>query len=284
MQDLADKWRRDELRIGLVPTMGFLHAGHLSLVRIARRQTDRVVVSIFVNPAQFAPGEDFETYPRDHERDLGLLAEEGADIVFLPDASEIYPTGFQTRVTLEHLPQHLCGLSRPVFFSGVATVVTKLFHIVKPHLAVFGEKDYQQLLVIRRMVADMNLDVRIEAGPIVREEDGLAMSSRNAYLSNEERPAALSLYKALRQASRQVAEGERRSAMVLGKARELIESMPGTCIDYINICDPQSLEDVATIDRPARMALAVKVGRTRLIDNLLLVPPGGTDPKEGVAV
>ena len=280
MQIRADAWRREGRHIGLVPTMGFLHAGHLSLVRIAKEAADRVVVSIFVNPTQFGPGEDLDAYPRDLPRDLELLASEGADAVLLPSLEEMYPDGYQTRVSLDHLPHHLCGQSRPVHFGGVATVVTKLFHIVKPHLAVFGEKDYQQLLVIRRLVADLNLDVRILGGPTVREADGLAMSSRNAYLKDHERPAALTLTRALGLAARLVAEGERRADVVLSRARELITSMPGTQIDYITICDPFTLEDVAAIEGPVRMALAVKVGRTRLIDNLALVPPGAAESQE----
>ena len=280
MQMQSDAWRREGLRIGLVPTMGFLHPGHLSLVRIAKQAADRVVVSVFVNPAQFAPHEDLATYPRDPERDRCLLEAEGADTVFMPAVDDVYPQGYETRVLLDHLPKHLCGISRPLFFGGVATVVTKLFNIVKPHLAVFGEKDYQQLLVIRRLVADLNMDVRILGGPTVREADGLAMSSRNAYLADDERPSALALNRALRLAARLVAEGERRAEVVLDRARELIVSMPGTHIDYMAICDPRSLEDVAVIEGPVRMALAVKVGRTRLIDNLALVPPGATESRE----
>ena len=280
MQLQSDTWRREGLCIGLVPTMGFLHDGHLSLVRLARQAADRLVVSIFVNPAQFAPHEDLATYPQDLERDCRLLEAEGVDIVFMPEAGDVYPQGYQTRVLLDHLPEHLCGISRPLFFGGVATVVTKLFNIVKPHLAVFGEKDYQQLLVIRRLVADLNMDVRILGGPTVREADGLAMSSRNAYLTADERPSALTLNRALRLAARLVAEGERRAEVVLDRARELIGSMPGTQIDYMAICDPRSLADVALIEEPVRMALAVKVGRTRLIDNLALVPPGAAESRE----
>ncbi len=280
MQLQSDTWRREGLCIGLVPTMGFLHDGHLSLVRLARQAADRLVVSIFVNPAQFAPHEDLATYPQDPERDCRLLEAEGVDIVFMPEAGDVYPQGYQTRVLLDHLPEHLCGISRPLFFGGVATVVTKLFNIVKPHLAVFGEKDYQQLLVIRRLVADLNMDVRILGGPTVREADGLAMSSRNAYLTADERPSALTLNRALRLAARLVAEGERRAEVVLDRARELIGAMPGTQIDYMAICDPRSLADVAVIEEPVRMALAVKVGRTRLIDNLALVPPGAAESRE----
>jgi pantoate--beta-alanine ligase len=273
MQARADEWRREGRRIALVPTMGFLHAGHLSLVRLARGMADEVVVSIFVNPTQFGPGEDLDAYPRDLERDRRLLAAEGVDVLFLPSAAEMYPAGYQTRVTLDRLPRHLCGVSRPVHFGGVATVVAKLMHIAKPHLAVFGEKDYQQLLVVRRMMRDLNLDVEIVGAPTVREADGLAMSSRNAYLGEGRRPAALTLSRALTHARRQVAAGERQAAAVIAAAEAIIRSEAEAIIDYVKICDPETLEDVSVIDRPVRMALAVRVGRSRLIDNMALVPP-----------
>jgi pantoate--beta-alanine ligase len=281
MQARADEWRRGGRRIALVPTMGFLHAGHLSLVRLARGMADKVVVSIFVNPTQFGPGEDLDAYPRDLERDRRLLAAEGVDALFLPSAAEMYPEGYQTRVTLDRLPRHLCGVSRPVHFGGVATVVAKLMHIAKPHLAVFGEKDYQQLLVVRRMVRDLNLDVEIVGAPTVREADGLAMSSRNAYLGEGQRPAALTLSRALDHARRQVAAGERQAAAVIAAAETIIRSEAEAIIDYVKICDPETLEDVSVIDRPVRMALAVKVGRSRLIDNMALVPPNSPRSVQG---
>jgi pantoate--beta-alanine ligase len=273
MQAQADAWRREGQHIALVPTMGFLHAGHLSLVRLARERADRVVVSIFVNPTQFGPGEDLEAYPRNPERDRDLLEAEGVDVLFLPSTAEMYPEGYQTRVSLDRLPQHLCGVSRPIHFGGVATVVIKLLHIAKPHLAVFGEKDYQQLLVVRRMVRDLNLDVEIVGGPTVREADGLAMSSRNAYLAEGQRPAALTLSQALANARKQVAEGERQAAVVIASAVATIQSEAETAIDYVKICDPETLEDISEIDRPVRMALAVRVGHSRLIDNTALLPP-----------
>ncbi len=272
MQAKADAWRRSGLHIGLVPTMGFLHAGHLSLVRSARQKSDKLVVSIFVNPTQFGPGEDLDAYPRDLDHDRRLLAAEGTDVLFLPDPAEMYPEGYQTHVSLDHLPGHLCGLSRPVHFGGVATVVTKLFHIVKPHVAIFGEKDYQQLLVVRRLVRDLSFDVEIVGGPTVREADGLAMSSRNAYLAESQRPSALTLSRALNAARVAVAAGERRAAAIIEAAVNTIQSEADTLIDYVKIVDPETLEDMATIDRPARMALAVRVGRCRLIDNMALVP------------
>jgi pantoate--beta-alanine ligase len=281
MQSQADAWRRKGRRIALVPTMGFLHAGHLSLVHLAREMADKVVVSIFVNPTQFGPGEDLEAYPRDLARDGRLLAAEGVDVLFLPSAAEMYPEGYQTRVTLDRLPQHLCGVSRPVHFGGVATVVVKLIHIAKPHLAVFGEKDYQQLLVVRRMVRDLNLDVEIVCAPTVREADGLAMSSRNAYLAEGQRPAALTLSQALTNARNQVAAGERQAAVVIASAVATIQRETDTVIDYVKICDPETLDDVAVIDHPVRMALAVRVGRSRLIDNTALVPPNPPSSVQG---
>ncbi|MDZ7580943.1 MAG: pantoate--beta-alanine ligase [Deltaproteobacteria bacterium] len=282
MQERAGELRRGNRRIACVPTMGFLHDGHLSLMRMARQAADSLVVSIFVNPAQFGPGEDFETYPRDLDRDLGLCAHENVDIVFTPETAALYPEGYQSYVKLEHLPHHLCGLSRPVFFTGVATVVCKLFNIVRPHSAVFGEKDYQQLLIIRRMVKDLNFNIDIIGAPIVREKDGLAMSSRNAYLKPGQRPAALTLYRSLVQATRRVETGERDATRILQEARDLIAVQPETEIDYLSICDPESLVAVACIDRPALMALAVKVGKTRLIDNTIL--PGSSSEVRSIAV
>jgi pantoate--beta-alanine ligase len=272
MQARSDKMRREGKTIVFVPTMGFLHEGHLSLVREGQKYGDDLVVSIFVNPAQFGPGEDLETYPRDFERDLELLRKEGADAVFAPDAEEIYGENFQTFVEMEKLPKHLCGLSRPVFFRGVATVVTKLFNIVKPHAAIFGEKDYQQLTVIRQMVRDLNFDINIVGARTIREADGLAMSSRNIYLNSKQRMSALSLNKSLIKARELVENGLIDTAEIIDKAAKMIRSQPETEIDYIVICDPETLDDMKTIDRPARMALAVKVGKARLIDNMLLKP------------
>ena len=274
MQRYADDLRRQGKRIGFVPTMGFLHEGHLSLMRAGRRLADLLVVSIFVNPAQFGPGEDFETYPRDLDRDLDLCRRETVDIVFTPARSELYPDNFQTTVRLDALPNHLCGLSRPVFFTGVATVVTKLFNMVKPHVAVFGEKDYQQLMIIRQLVRDLNLDVEIVGSPLVREPDGLAMSSRNNYLSAEQRPAALSLYRSLCKARQLVAGGIREPKEILAEVEKTIGAHKENEIDYVSICDMQTLEKVEVIDRPVLMALAVRVGTVRLIDNSVLEPDG----------
>lgn len=272
MQRRSDKIRCQDRTIVFVPTMGFLHEGHLSLIREGKKYGDDIVVSIFVNPAQFGPGEDLETYPRDFERDLELLEKENVNAVFAPDVSEIYGGKFQTYVELEKLPNHLCGLSRPVFFKGVATVVTKLFNIVKPHVTIFGEKDYQQLAVIRQMVRDLNFDIKVIGAPTVRESDGLAMSSRNTYLTQEQRMSALSLNQSLKNAQTQVENGLKDAAEIINAAAKLIRSHPETEIDYITVCDPETLDDMKTIDRPALMALAVKVGKARLIDNLLLKP------------
>ena len=252
--------------------MGSLHEGHLSLMRIGREAADILVASIFVNPAQFGPNEDYDTYPRSLEKDLVLLEKENVDIVFTPQTTQLYPDGYETYVNLKKLPDHLCGLSRPVFFSGVATVVLKLFHIVRPHIAVFGEKDYQQLQVIRRMVQDLDLDIEIIGAPIVREDDGLAMSSRNNYLTPQQRPAALSLYKSLTMAKQKLADGVRDPNNILDEARNLILGHPDTEIDYLSICDLNTLESVDNIEVPVLMALAVKVGATRLIDNTVLDP------------
>ncbi len=252
--------------------MGFLHEGHLSLMREGRELADHVVVSIFVNPTQFGPGEDLEAYPRNFERDCELAEKTGADVIFAPDDnSELYGKNFQTYVRLENLPDHLCGISRPVHFRGVATVVTKLFNIVKPHIAIFGQKDYQQLLVIRQMVRDLNFDIRIVGAPIVREPDGLAMSSRNSYLTAEQRQYGLSLHQSLKKAQTLLDTGITRSSELISAATRIITSHPETSVDYITICDPETLDDMETIDRPALMALAVRVGKTRLIDNRVLM-------------
>jgi len=272
MQARSDRIRRLGTTIVFVPTMGFLHEGHLSLMREGKKHGEDLVVSIFVNPKQFGPGEDLEAYPRDLEKDFELVRQEGVHAVFTPDAGEMYGENFQTVVELEKLPKHLCGLSRPVFFKGVATVVTKLFNIVKPHVAVFGQKDYQQLTVIRQMVRDLNLDITVIGSPTVREPDGLAMSSRNTYLTPKQRSSALSLNQSLKNAQALVEKGLRDASEIIDAAAALIRSYPETEIDYISVCDPDTLDDVATINRPALMALAVKVGKARLIDNMILKP------------
>jgi len=272
MQRWSGLCRKQEQTIVLVPTMGYLHEGHLSLMREGKRLGDKVVVSIFVNPTQFGPGEDLSTYPRDLKRDFHLAESAGADIIFTPNEWDVYPKGFDTYIDQEKLTLHLCGLSRPGHFKGVMTVVTKLFHMVAPQIAIFGEKDYQQLAIIRRMVKDLNFDIEIKSGQTVREPDGLAMSSRNVKLSSEQRKSALALYQSLQQAQTHLLDGETRSGQLIEEATSLILSYPGTAIDYIHVCDPDSLEDIITVDRPALMALAVKVGAVRLIDNKILTP------------
>ena len=270
MQAFADRSRKQGKIIAFVPTMGYLHEGHATLIRDAASRGDVAVVSIFVNPTQFGPGEDLEAYPRDFERDRKLAENAGAGIIFFPTPQEMYGKNFQTFVQLEKLPLHLCGLSRPVHFRGVATVVSKLFHIVKPHIAIFGQKDWQQLQVIRQMVRDMNFDIEIIGAPIVRESDGLAMSSRNVYLNPEQRKQALCLYQSLCRAEEMVKNGITDAAEIIGMAAGLISACPEAKTDYIRICDPETLEELKTADCPALMALAVKVGKTRLIDNMLL--------------
>jgi pantoate--beta-alanine ligase len=282
MQARAEALRTQGKRIALVPTMGFLHEGHLSLMRLGLEHADTLVVSIFVNPTQFGPGEDLETYPRDMARDLDLCRQEKARIIFAPEPQEIYPPRFQTYVNLDALPHHLCGLSRPVFFQGVCTVVAKLFNIVRPHVAVFGEKDFQQLTIIRHMVRDLNFPIEIVGAPTIRESDGLAMSSRNAYLTAEQRPAALSLNRALHLAAGMVANGETDAGAVIDSAARRINSNHDAAIDYVAICNPLTLENMETIDGPARMFLAVKVGKARLIDNMALTPKAG--PSQAVEI
>ena len=270
MQEVSDEWRRGGNIISCVPTMGFLHQGHVELLSVGREKGDRLVMTIFVNPTQFGPHEDYERYPQDTEGDLDKARSAGVDAVFMPTVEEMYPDGFQSTVTVENITQYLCGKSRPGHFAGVTVVVAKLFNITKPHLAIFGEKDYQQLIVIKQMVRDLNMDIEIIGVPTVREKDGLAMSSRNNYLSPEERLSALSLKKGLDFAKKMVAEGERDSAKIKNAVRELILSHPFIEIDYITICDPEKLTDMENIDRPSLLALAVRVGKTRLIDNIIV--------------
>jgi pantoate--beta-alanine ligase len=270
MQELARTWRDQGLAIALVPTMGYFHQGHLSLMEYGRTVGDKLVVSLFVNPAQFGPSEDFARYPRDLERDAKTAEEVGVDLLFTPTGEQMYPPGYQTYVTVDGVSQGLCGASRPGHFRGVATVVLKLFNQVTPHLAIFGEKDYQQLVVIKRMAADLNLPIEVVGRPIVREDDGLAMSSRNTYLSPEERKSALSLHQSLLAAADMVKAGEKSGKIILDRVKDLIAQAPGARIDYVALVDPENLEEVDTIRGSARLALAVRVGTTRLIDHTLL--------------
>lgn len=270
MQQQADAWRREGKRIALVPTMGYLHRGHLTLMQKARNHADIAVMSVFVNPIQFGPGEDFERYPRDMERDVRLAKEAGVDVAFSPSATDMYPEGYQTHIEVTEVTRPLCGKSRPGHFQGVTTVVGKLFHIVKPHTAIFGEKDFQQLVAIRRMVKDLNMDIEILGHPIVREEDGLAMSSRNVYLNSEQRNNALRLSQSLREAQTLVRQGERNSAAVLAQVRNILEAGEDMRIDYAEMRHPETLQEAQQIEGPTLLALAVFVGATRLIDNCVL--------------
>lgn len=270
MQTFSESQRLAGKTIALVPTMGYLHAGHLSLIEKGRERGNPVIISIFVNPTQFGPGEDLDKYPQSFEKDVEMAQKHGAHVVFAPQKDALYPPDYQTFVALERLPAHLCGISRPVHFRGVATIVTKLFNIVKPHVAVFGEKDFQQLLVIRQMVRDLNFDIEIVGAPIVRESDGLAMSSRNAYLNDGQRKSATSLFQSLKAAQALVAQGIFDSRRIIDAAEAVITSYPETKIDYIRLCDPENLEAVESVKGQALLALAVKIGTTRLIDNMIL--------------
>ncbi|MDR3176491.1 MAG: pantoate--beta-alanine ligase [Desulfovibrio sp.] len=264
-------WKKQGLSVGLVPTMGFLHEGHASLIRRARLDNDRVAVSIFVNPKQFSPSEDLDSYPRDMEHDLEICRAEGVDLVFNPEPGQMYPDGFQTSVAVDKLASGLCGASRPGHFTGVCTVVSKLFNITRPDRAYFGRKDAQQLAVIKRMARDMNMDVEIVGCPTVREPDGLAKSSRNSYLDAEERKAALCLRNALLRAEETVARGTKDAAEIRAAALKALEAEPLARIDYVAVVDPDSLEDAqGEIGEKALVALAVFIGRTRLIDNTLI--------------
>lgn len=270
MQSISESLRLSGKKISFVPTMGYFHEGHVSLMREARKTADHVVVSIYVNPTQFGPNEDFSKYPRNFERDAEMAGSAGVDVIYFPSNAEMYPEGYQTYVNVEKVTQNLCGISRPIHFRGVTTVCCKLFNIVKPHSAIFGKKDYQQLAAIRRMVADLNMDLEIVGMPTFRETDGLAMSSRNVYLSAEQRVSALTLVASLKLAQKRYAAGERKAPAIIAEAEKLINSAPFTEIDYVKICDATSLEDVVDIKQEVVMALAVKVGKTRLIDNSVL--------------
>lgn len=270
MQALSEGWRREGKRIAFVPTMGYFHEGHLSLMREGKRRGDVLVVSIFVNPIQFGPSEDYSRYPRDLERDLRLAEEVGVDVAFCPEVEDMYPPGFQTFVEVTELQKPLCGQYRPGHFRGVATVVLKLFNIVKPHVAIFGLKDYQQYLVIRRMVQDLNLDLEVVGMPTVREPDGLASSSRNAYLTPEEREKATVLFRALMAAKEAFEEGKRDADEILEAARSVLAGEPAVRVQYLELRDPETLEPLKGEVRRGLLAVAAYLGNTRLIDNCLL--------------
>jgi pantoate--beta-alanine ligase len=276
MQAWADRERAGGRRIALVPTMGALHEGHLELVRAARARADRVVVSVFVNPMQFNRRDDFERYPRVLDEDAAACASAGVDVVYAPAASAMYPEGFASAVEVGGVSEPLCGRSRPGHFRGVTTVVTKLFHAVRPHAAVFGEKDWQQLAVVRRMTADLDFGIEIVGVPTVREADGLALSSRNRLLGADSRTAARCVPRALDAAAAAVAAGETAAAAVVARATSVIAAEPLARLDYAEIRDPDTLAEVDAVTGPALLALAAWVGGVRLIDNRILIP-GGID-------
>ncbi len=256
--------------IGLVPTMGYLHEGHLSLIRRSRKDNDISVISIFVNPTQFGPGEDFKKYPRNFKRDERLAQEAGVDIIFYPAARAMYPEGYKTSINVGALGKRLCGASRPGHFQGVATVVAKLFNIVEPDTAYFGQKDAQQAIIIKKLTEDLDMPVKVKVMPIVREPDGLAMSSRNTYLSNKERAEALILNKALKKAGVMIKSGEKNASKVKKEMRSMINSKKQAKIDYVSVVDSGNLQELKTIKKGALIALAVKIGKTRLIDNTII--------------
>lgn len=269
VREIVNGWKKEGLSVGLVPTMGYLHEGHQSLIKKAVEQNDRVVVSVFVNPIQFGENEDLDSYPRDLEKDTKLCEETGADLIFNPTPEEMYPEGFCSYVDMNGLTKELCGKSRPIHFRGVMTVVSKLFNIVTPNKAYFGMKDAQQLLIIKRMVKDLSFGIEIVGCPIVREEDGLAKSSRNTYLSEDERKAALILYKTINLGKKILEDGERDSSVLLSKMKENINKEPLAKIDYVEAVDIERIEKVDKIEGTVLVAMAVYIGKTRLIDNFV---------------
>jgi len=270
MKDIVKRLKKEGKSIGFVPTMGYLHEGHLSLVRLSKQQNDITIMSIFVNPIQFGPNEDYERYPRDFERDKTLAEKEGVDYIFYPSVEEMYPEDFKTVVSVKKITEMMCGKSRPGHFDGVATVVLKLFNIVNPDRAYFGQKDAQQLAVIKQMVKDLNLDVEIVPCPIVREQDGLAMSSRNVYLSEEERKSATVLYRALNLAKEMIEKGEKEVSVIKKAMEEMILREKYTKIDYIEFVNSDTFEVISKVEGKVLIALAVFVGKARLIDNIVV--------------
>jgi pantoate--beta-alanine ligase len=270
MQSLSEKLRLERKKIGFVPTMGYLHNGHLSLVKRIKQLCDTVVMSIFVNPTQFGPNEDFKDYPRNFKRDKKLAQQSGVDIIFYPTIKEMYKNDFLTSVKVKKITEIMCGLSRPTHFEGVTTVVAKLFNIIKPHIAIFGQKDAQQSAVIKKMAKDLNFDIKIIISPIIREKDGLAISSRNTYLSRDERKDALVLYESLLYAKKLIRNGETSPKFIIKKMKELISPKKRVKLDYISITDPNTLENVKEIKEKVLIALAAYIGKTRLIDNIIV--------------
>ena len=272
IRDMVSRWRSDGETVGVAPTMGALHEGHLSLIDIAKSHAARTVATIFVNPLQFAPNEDFDAYPRDLGSDLEKLEARGCDVVFAPERAALFADDFSTNISIGGVGENHCAITRPHFFDGVATIVTKLFMIVRPDIAVFGEKDFQQLAVIRRLVRDLDMDIGVIGAPIMREPDGLAMSSRNLYLTPQERTAAPALYKALSQAAEAATDAQ--WPAVRARAIETLKGVGFGTVDYINLVDAGSLEEIDHADRPARILAAAWLGRTRLIDNVPAGPNG----------
>ena len=270
VRELVKEWKKNGETVGFVPTMGYLHEGHGSLITKARENNDKVVVSIFVNPMQFGPTEDLDSYPRDLEKDSKFCESLGADLIFHPEPEEMYHDDFSSYVDMSVLTEELCGLSRPVHFRGVCTVVTKLFNIVQPDNAYFGQKDAQQLAIIKHMVQDLNMDINVVGCPIVREEDGLAKSSRNTYLSPEERKAALILSKTVKLAKELINAGEKDADVVVAKMKENIETEPMAKIDYVKAVNGLTMQQQKEIKAPMLIAMAVYIGKTRLIDNMIL--------------
>jgi pantoate--beta-alanine ligase len=270
VKEYVKELRKRGKSIGFVPTMGYLHAGHISLVQESVRRCDCTVVSIFVNPAQFAPNEDFNKYPRNIQRDIELLKKEGVDLIFIPGDGEMFPEGYKTYVVVKNLQDRLCGISRPDFFKGVCTIVLKLFNIVTPDISFFGQKDAQQAVILKKMACDLNLDVKVEAMPIIREKSGLALSSRNEYLDKKQKKAAICLSRSLARARKVVEAGEKNAARVLKRIKTEIESEPLARIDYIEIVDSENLQSLKQIKDKTLIAVAVFINNVRLIDNIIV--------------
>lgn len=269
IRDIVKEWRKAGYSIGLVPTMGYLHAGHCSLIEQSVKNNDKTVVSVFVNPTQFGPNEDLEKYPRDIKRDSELVASLGGDIIFNPEPEEMYKKNNATTIKVEGLSQKLCGITRPIHFAGVCQVVSKLFNIVTPDNAYFGLKDFQQYVIINKMVDDLNFPVKINPCTIVREESGLALSSRNVYLTDEERKSALSLNQSLNYAKSLISSGEKRASFIIDEITKIINNVPYSKIDYVKIVDIDTLDDINTVEKRYAVLLAVYIGKTRLIDNFV---------------
>jgi pantoate--beta-alanine ligase len=270
VKEYVKELRKRGKSIGFVPTMGYLHAGHISLVQESVRRCDCTVVSIFVNPAQFAPNEDFNKYPRNIQRDIELLKKEGVDLIFIPGDGEMFPEGYKTYVVVKNLQDRLCGISRPDFFKGVCTIVLKLFNIVTPDISFFGQKDAQQAVILKKMACDLNLDVKVEAMPIIREKSGLALSSRNEYLDKKQKKSAICLSRSLARARKVVEAGEKNAARVLKRIKTEIESEPLARIDYIEIVDSENLQSLKQIKDKTLIAVAVFINNVRLIDNIIV--------------